>query len=386
MLARAGVTQVGLNTHHLAQRMAQVATAEAARFGLGLTLSHESVIQGTAGGIRGLRQLVEQEDTFVVWNGDALFTPDLGPLLAEHRALRATATLVLLPMPAGAPYASVETDAAGRVRRIAGRGPGGNSLRPWHFTGVHLLSPRIFSAMAESGPEDINRDVYPRLLAQGELVRGAVVQAAWRDVGTAEGYLQAQHGATDGGRTGRVWRRLALRPGWQRASPVRGSRGAGPGHAASARLPGHCSPSWTAAREVGPNVYLGPMSASRPDATCRMPPFWRALPPLGRSRTCCCGQEGSCRRAGRDLPREGAVPRMPGAGGGQSVATGRALAGASPFGLQPAAVPKQDAGDVVVAAGLVGEVNQLLARGLEVVGGLHGRQQRLVVHHARQPV
>ena len=46
--------------------------------------------------------------------------------------------------------------------------------------------------MAASGPEDINRDVYPRLLAQGESVRGSVVRAAWNDVGTPARYLQAQ--------------------------------------------------------------------------------------------------------------------------------------------------------------------------------------------------
>jgi mannose-1-phosphate guanylyltransferase len=192
VLARAGVTDVGLNTHHLAPVMRQVATEEAARFGMGLTLSHEPHIQGTAGGMRGLRRVVEAEDAFVVWNGDALFTPELGPLLAEHRASGALATLVLLPMPPGASFATVDVDAAGQVRRIAGRGPGGENLEPWHFSGVHLLSPRVFSAMAESGPEDINRDVYPRLLASGVPVRGRVVHAAWNDVGTPGRYLEAQ--------------------------------------------------------------------------------------------------------------------------------------------------------------------------------------------------
>jgi mannose-1-phosphate guanylyltransferase len=191
-LSRAGVTHLGLNTHHLAPLMARVAEEEAARFGMELTLSDEPVIQGTAGGIRGLRRLVEDTDVFLVWNGDALFAPVLGPLLEEHRARGAIATLLLLPMPAGGTYGTVDVDADGRVRRIAGRGPGGEALRAWHFSGVHLLSPRVFVAMAETGPEDINRDVYPRLLAQGELVRGAVVDAPWCDVGTPSGYLTAQ--------------------------------------------------------------------------------------------------------------------------------------------------------------------------------------------------
>ena len=256
VLARAGVTEVGLNTHHLAAVMRRVATEEAARFGMGLTLSHEPLIQGTAGGIRGLRRVVEGEDTFVVWNGDALFTPELGPLLAEHRASGAMATLVLLPMPPGASFATVEVDATGQVRRIAGRGPGGENLRPWHFSGVHLLSPRVFSAMADSGPEDINRDVYPRLLATGALVRGRVVHAAWNDVGTPGRYLEAQAAVLSGempdvfggaspfvratGEEG-VWKSPGAQLGGTAHAPVFLDEGA-------VVEPG---------ADVGPNVYVG---------------------------------------------------------------------------------------------------------------------------------
>jgi mannose-1-phosphate guanylyltransferase len=257
VLRRAGVTGLGLNTHHLAATMARVAEAEAARAGMALTLSHEPQIQGTAGGIRGLRRVVEDADTFIVWNGDALFTPELAPLVAEHRALRAVATLVLLPMPAGAPYAAVELDARGGVRRIAGQGPGGPGLVPWHFSGVHLLSPPVFSAMAAEGAEDINRDVYPRLMASGARVRGAVVEAAWSDVGTAERYLAAQGALLSGG----------FPDAFGDASPLARAEADGSGwRAEGARLEGRATgPVYLdagavveAGAWVGPNVYLGP--------------------------------------------------------------------------------------------------------------------------------
>jgi mannose-1-phosphate guanylyltransferase len=256
VLARAGVTDIGLNTHHLPDVMAKVAHEEAARFQMGLTLSHEPVIQGTAGGIRGLRRVVKDEDVFLVWNGDALFTPQLAPLIAEHRAHRAVATLVLLPMPEGANYATVEVDASGRVRRIAGRGPGGPNLVPWHFSGVHLLSPAVFRAMAPSGPEDINRDVYPRLLADGALVRGAVVRAAWNDVGTPMRYLEAQRALLDG----------HVPDVFGTASPfARAQKTSGSFLAEGARLEGTAAPpcfldaqaTVEASSTVGPNVYVG---------------------------------------------------------------------------------------------------------------------------------
>jgi mannose-1-phosphate guanylyltransferase len=191
VLARAGVRQVAVNTHHLPEVMERTAREEAARRGLSVVVVHEPVIQGTGGGIRGLQAALPGEDPVIVWNGDILFAPDLEELLRAHQASGAAATMVLLPMPAGRRYAPVEVDGTGRVRRIAGVGSGGAGLTPWHFSGVHVLSAAVFSAMASSGPEDINRDVYPRLFDAGG-VKGWGVDAPWSDLGSAATYLDAQ--------------------------------------------------------------------------------------------------------------------------------------------------------------------------------------------------
>ncbi len=50
--------------------------------------------------------------------------------------------MVLLPMPEDEKYAAVEVDAGFDVRKIAGKGAGGPKLSPWHFSGVHVMSPR----------------------------------------------------------------------------------------------------------------------------------------------------------------------------------------------------------------------------------------------------
>ena len=188
LLQRAGVREVGVNTHHLPDVMRAVAEEEAARAGLRLHVSHEPEIQGTGGGIRGLRDLLDGGD-FVVLNGDTLFALDLPEVMRAHEESGAAATMVLLPMPERETYAAVETDPAGRVRRIAGRGPGGEELAAWHFTGVHVMSPQVFNFMSPSGPEDINRDVYVRMLEAGLHVRGHVVRTYWSDLGTPSRYL-----------------------------------------------------------------------------------------------------------------------------------------------------------------------------------------------------
>jgi mannose-1-phosphate guanylyltransferase len=71
-------------------------------------------------------------------------------------------------------------------------GPGGERLSPWHFTGVHVMTPAVFDFMKPSGPEDINREVYARMMEAGLVIRGVVAPAYWSDLGTPSRYLAAQ--------------------------------------------------------------------------------------------------------------------------------------------------------------------------------------------------
>lgn len=190
-LHAAGISQVGINTHHLPEVMENVARAEALRAGVSLEVVHErGEIQGTGGGIRGLREFLRDDD-FVVLNGDVLFVVELAPILEAHRRSGAAATMVLLPMPEGERYNAVELDASKQVRRIAGQGPGGDRLTSWHFTGVHVMSPRVFDFMAAAGPEDINKDVYLRMVTAGLPIAGHCLVSDgvyWSDLGTPQRY------------------------------------------------------------------------------------------------------------------------------------------------------------------------------------------------------
>ncbi len=199
LLRAGGVKEVGINTHHLPEVMNATARAECERLQLGFTTVHEPEIQGTGGGIRGLKDFLRHAPALVC-NGDVLFAMNVPAILDAHAKSGAAATMVLLPMPEGEKYNPVELDPDFNVRRIAGHGlrgqtdkngPGGPKLTPWHFTGVHVLSPEVFDFMAATGAEDINRDVYPRLLAAGLRIHGHRVDARgsyWSDLGTPERY------------------------------------------------------------------------------------------------------------------------------------------------------------------------------------------------------
>ena len=192
LLAGAGARRAVVNVHHLPGVMAAVAEDAAREVGIELTVSREPVIAGTGGALRQAAASLAGADAIAVVNGDVLFDVDVAAAVRAHRASGALATMVLMPMPPGAAYATVETDAAGAVRRIAGRfGPGGEGLAPWHFTGVHVISPALLERVpAEPFEADVNRHVYPPLMPAG-LVRSHVAGGYWNDLGTPGRYLAA---------------------------------------------------------------------------------------------------------------------------------------------------------------------------------------------------
>ncbi len=260
LLAGAGVRRAVVNVHHLPEAMAAAAGEAARALGLDLAVSNEPVIAGTGGALREARSLLAGADAIVLVNGDVLFDVDLGAALAAHRASGALATMLLLPMPEGPRYAAVETDAGGAVRRIAGSfGPGGGRLTPWHFSGVHVLSPALLDRVPrEPFACDINRHVYPPLMPSGA-VRGLVVHGYWNDLGTPARYLEACADVL----TGRV--PLARFPG---ADPFAATRELSPGVRAAedARI--------DPAAAVRPPAFIGPRCTVPAGATVRDAILW----------------------------------------------------------------------------------------------------------------
>jgi len=226
LLAGAGARRAVVNVHHLPEAMADAAGAAARAVGLDLAVSREPVIAGTGGALREARASLSGAEAILLVNGDVLFDADLGAALAAHRASGALATMLLLPMPAGARYASVEVDGAGAVRRIAGAfGPGGDGLAPWHFSGVHVLSPALLDHVPAAPFEcDVNRHVYPPLMARGA-VRGLVAGGYWNDLGAPARYLEASADVLLG--------RVPLGR-FARAAPLAGTRLVAPGVRAAA--------------------------------------------------------------------------------------------------------------------------------------------------------
>ncbi len=191
-LAAAGICEVVVNLHHLGEQV-RAYIGDGSRWGVGVAFSPEAVLQGSGGGLRQARPLLG-EGTFVALNADTIAGVDLGPLLAEHRARAATATMVLRKDAAMERYGVIRIAADGGIRRFLGHAaPGGEGVETegFMFTGVQILEPRIFDYMIE-GPFSVTEVTYPHMLEAGERLFGGVFDGPWLTVGTGAELQQAE--------------------------------------------------------------------------------------------------------------------------------------------------------------------------------------------------
>jgi NDP-sugar pyrophosphorylase family protein len=195
LLKRYGITDIVINLHHHGHKIIDV-LGDGRAMGLRLHYSQEPTILGTGGGIKQARQWLG-ETTFLVINSDILVDLNLDDVVEFHRRRHATVSMVVRTDPDVARYGVIELDGQDRIRTIIGHGgqegqgsAGAGSLRPFMFTGVHLLEPSVFDAIPGHGFSSIT-DVYIAMLQHDEPLFGYVTKGAWMDLGTPERYQEA---------------------------------------------------------------------------------------------------------------------------------------------------------------------------------------------------
>jgi NDP-sugar pyrophosphorylase family protein len=187
LLARAGVRDVIFSVAYRPERVEAV-FGDGRDHGVRIRYAVETSPLGTGGAVKNAEPLLDGRT--VVLNGDVLADLDLAAVLARHDALKASATIVLAPVPNPAAYGLVETDQEGRVRRFVEK-PRPEEIRTNTINaGVYVLETRVLDLMPPGEKHSIERAFFPALLARGDLVLGPVHEGYWIDIGTPEKYLQ----------------------------------------------------------------------------------------------------------------------------------------------------------------------------------------------------
>jgi NDP-sugar pyrophosphorylase family protein len=190
-----GICEVIINTHHFADMLADYLRAHQ-NFDMQIEISYEEVLLDTGGGIKNAAHFfLGSDEPFLVHNVDVLSTIDFGRMLQIHMDHNALATLAVQDRPTSRPLLFDKND------QLCGRrtSPTGeleivrNVSEPLAlaFSGIHILSPRIFRLLNEVGVFSII-PAYLRLAAQKEpLVAFRADRYYWRDLGRPEHIAEA---------------------------------------------------------------------------------------------------------------------------------------------------------------------------------------------------
>jgi NDP-sugar pyrophosphorylase family protein len=200
-----GVTDVIVNTHHYADKMHDYLRAR--DFGLRIEISYEEDLLDTGGGLKHAARFFlapgsDPDEPFVLHNVDVISTIDLAQMMRFHIERAALATLAVQDR-ATSRYLLFDENGELFGRR-AGRDSAEEIVRPatqfnaLAFSGIHILSPRIFEKMKERSSFSIIAS-YLQLAAQGERITAfRADEFYWRDLGRPESILQAARDVSDG--------------------------------------------------------------------------------------------------------------------------------------------------------------------------------------------
>lgn len=201
-----GVDEVVINVHHHPEMILDYLKANG-DFGMRIEVSREDILLDTGGGLKKAAWFFLEgdqgaEEPFILHNVDIISTIDLGRMMKFHAEHHTLATLAVQHRETSR-YLLFDGNAQLCGRR-AGSDGAPELVRPAQivhalaFSGIHLISPQIFSKMRDEGAFSIVA-AYLHLAAQGEKILAFRADGAyWRDLGRPENLIQAAKDVASG--------------------------------------------------------------------------------------------------------------------------------------------------------------------------------------------
>lgn len=194
-----GIRDVIINVHYFADMIVEYLKKND-NFGMRIEISREDVLLDTGGGLKKAAYFFlddprDVETPFVLHNVDVISTIDLQRMMQFHIENRALATLAVQDRETSRYLLFDER------QQLCGRRSGPDqkdelvgSEKPAQalaFSGIHVISPRIFELMLENGIFSIIT-AYLRLAGQGEKILSFRADGYyWRDMGRPDDVRQA---------------------------------------------------------------------------------------------------------------------------------------------------------------------------------------------------
>jgi mannose-1-phosphate guanylyltransferase len=183
-LITAGVERFIVNTHHCADVYHQV-FPDNQWWGIPIVFRYEPILLDTAGGLKNIEDLLADDDSIFVYNGDIISDMPLRPLINTHFSKGKEATLALRS--SGFPL-NVNIDEQGNICDL--RSVLGNSgVRSCLFTGIYIVDTSFLHRLEAGRFESVVPIFIDMIREEPGSVAGVLIdEGRWHDIGSVEEY------------------------------------------------------------------------------------------------------------------------------------------------------------------------------------------------------
>ncbi len=185
-----GITELVLATSYLAE-VFEPYFGDGSEFGISITYAVEETPLGTGGAIANAASKLElaENDSVVIFNGDVLSGHNLDEQIALHEKSNSDVTLYLTKVQDPRAYGCVPIDQQGRVQSFLEKME--NPIADTINAGCYIFRTRAIKQIPNGQVVSVERDTFPKLLAEGFNLFGYLDNNYWIDMGTPHSFIRA---------------------------------------------------------------------------------------------------------------------------------------------------------------------------------------------------